>query len=731
MWHIDWKMSKSAALFGALFILLIPYSQCQCMSGCTCVNTSVSCYNVLTFLPHAFPQRTTNLSIHGSFIGPNLAIPFSSLMNLEILDLSNNNLHSVSESVFRFLRRLRYLNLGHNHLVRFDDFVFDHLTSLEVLDLSYNDFFIMPDVPFKNLVNLRIFNISYNKLTELKLGLRFQVMTKIESFDVSGNSFRNISPNALEMTHSWRSTIPKTVNMSDCNISFIHSNTFRYIRGLKKLSLAGNTNLSAANLISIFNSSGFEEVQSLDLSSIKFSNVSDVLESMRDLPVSELILSNNSIGEMPVSLRDYLRTLKILRADNNELTKVSQSITEIASLEELDLSFNKITTIHSSFQSSLTKIRVLNLAYNKLTSSSVKIENCQELEHLDLGHNLISNLTIPSTLTNVKDVNLAGNKITDLLPLSGLTSLEYFDISNNRLRKLKPFLFTYSKNVKVANFSGNQIREANEQTFRRHSPKNIDLSNNKLTRLLNMGWIETQRIDLHGNDIVAIDDQAFYALYSLKYLNLGNNNLSFLQPDAFLYLTNISDLILNHNILHNVVEIYSALQPLLHLERLDLSYNSLQSIQTGTFANARMLSFINLSNNMFVTINSTIFYGLELLKEVDLSFNKFSCNCDLIGLRDWLRETAVKLTNRYSNDSYRCAGPAGRIQEKIWTYDVTKFECDQTLLLIIIFSSVGGISMVVGAIAAIVCHFTANGGNVEATEWRGALWNTNQLGLSP
>lgn len=168
-------MTKFAAVFGILCVLIVPFVQCQCMPGCTCDNTTVGCNNVLTFLPHAFPQRTTNLSIHGSFIGPNLAIPFSSLMNLEILDLSRNNIHSVSQSVFRFLRRLRYLDLSHNHLVRFDDFVFDHLTNLEVLDLSHNDFFIMPDVPFKNLANIRIFNISYNKLTELKLGLRFQV----------------------------------------------------------------------------------------------------------------------------------------------------------------------------------------------------------------------------------------------------------------------------------------------------------------------------------------------------------------------------------------------------------------------------------------------------------------------------------------------------------------------------------------------------------------------------
>ena len=146
-----------------------------CMKGCVCTNMTVTCRGILSFLPQAFPQRTRHVSVRGSFIGPNLDMPLSTLMNLETLDLSQNKLHSISGSVLRFLRRLRRLDLSRNHLVRFDDFVFEHLRSLEVLDLSHNDFFVLPDVPFRHLVNLRVFNMSYNKLTEFKLGLRFQV----------------------------------------------------------------------------------------------------------------------------------------------------------------------------------------------------------------------------------------------------------------------------------------------------------------------------------------------------------------------------------------------------------------------------------------------------------------------------------------------------------------------------------------------------------------------------
>ena len=532
-----------------------------------------------------------------------------------------------------------------------------------------------------------------------------QVMTKLHTLDLSGNTFHHITSDALEMTHSWRHNVPKHINLSNCDIITIQPDTFTYPVGIRSLSLAGNTHLHTENLTAIFNSTNLQELKTLDLSHMGLSDITDILVSLRGLSVTELILTNNSITEMPTALKDYLRSLEILHCDRNQLTRVTESIAEIASLRVLDLSYNEISEIHSSFERYLTKLEVLKLSFNKLRNSVVNVENCLLLHTLDLEQNLISNFTTPSVLNNLKRLNLAGNIITDLQPLSGLTSLEYFDISRNQLKKLNPFLFTNSENVQVANFSGNGIIKTNHQTFTPNSPQVIDLSNNRLKKLWNMGWLGTKVIDLHGNDLVAMDDQAFYALYSLHHLDLSYNNLSYLQPDAFTYLTNVSEISLSHNKLHSSDEVYSALRPLINLRVVDLSYNNLNMVRHGSFSNSLALHSIKFSHNLFVNLNPFVFVELPFLKEVDLSFNPYSCDCKMIPFRDWLRKAKIKLANKFINDSYVCKGPEVRAGEKLWKYEVGKFECDQTLLIIIIFSSVGGVAIFVAAITAFVCHF--------------------------
>ena len=60
------------------------------------------------------------------------------LDHLEILDLCDNEISSISKNTFKWIPQLRYLKLGDNRIQKIDIEGFNGLNSLQVLDLSHN-----------------------------------------------------------------------------------------------------------------------------------------------------------------------------------------------------------------------------------------------------------------------------------------------------------------------------------------------------------------------------------------------------------------------------------------------------------------------------------------------------------------------------------------------------------------------------------------------------------------
>lgn len=100
--------------------------------------------------------------------------PFRHLVNLEMLDLSNNSLSRIlAPDSFKSLTKLQVLYLQHNNLYHLwedsqtpVDFL-TGLTSLRKADLSYNGFHKIPDGAFKNTTHLQILLLARNQIANL------------------------------------------------------------------------------------------------------------------------------------------------------------------------------------------------------------------------------------------------------------------------------------------------------------------------------------------------------------------------------------------------------------------------------------------------------------------------------------------------------------------------------------------------------------------------------------
>ncbi|XP_035450332.2 adhesion G protein-coupled receptor A3 [Spodoptera frugiperda] len=153
--------------------------------------------------------------------------------------------------------------------------------------------------------------------------------------------------------------------------------------------------------------------------------------------------------------------------------------------------------------------------------------------------------------------------------------------------------------------------------------KEIDLS--KL-------WTTVVSLNLSGNAISTLSRELY--LPNLQKLDLSRNQISLIESDAFYNMTAIQRLDLSYNQISNVYK--EMFKGLTNLERLILSQNHISAMAAGTFD------------------------YLIGLKQLDITDNPLICDCDLLWVGDWSRNTSVKLVG-----SPKCAFPENMVNKQV------------------------------------------------------------------
>ncbi|KAL6858886.1 hypothetical protein ACP4OV_017888 [Aristida adscensionis] len=297
--------------------------------------------------------------------------------------------------------------------------------------------------------------------------------------------------------------------------------------------------------------------------------------------LTDVEVDNNELtGEIDVDF-PRLRNLTLFYAWQNRLTgAVPASLAQCEGLQSLDLSYNNLTGAVPRELFALQNLTKLLLLDNDLTGViPPEIGNCTNLYRLRLNNNRLSG-TIPAEVGRLKNLNfldLGSNRLVGPLPaaLSGCTNLEFMDLHSNALSGTLPDELPRSLQF-------------------------VDVSDNKLTGLLGPGigsLPELTKLNLGKNRISGGIPPELGSCEKLQLLDLGDNALSGGIPPELGKLPSL-EISLNLSCNRLSGEIPSQLGGLDKLGSLDVSYNQLSG-SLAPLTRLENLVTLNISYNAF------------------------------------------------------------------------------------------------------------------------------------
>lgn len=425
---------------------------------------------------------------------------FSGFSNLEILDMSYNNLSGTINSQLERLAALKSLNLSYNRLNGPIPTQLGNRMALNQLVLSTNFFEGKFPENISLYQNLTLIDFSVNRLSG-PLPNRIVDLSKLEILILSLNDLSGEIPVALSNI-STLYRFAANQNKFRGSISLGITNFLRYL-DLSYNKLNGSipsSFLSQPNLLTV------------DLSNNSFegsvpTNISSSLVRLR-------LGSNLISGEVPDSLCKTFSNLTYLEIDNNRLTgSIPPELGLCQKLALLNLAQNKLSGKFPSPLCNLSQLQVLKLQFNNLDGAiPIQIGQLQKLSQLNMSWNSLTS-SIPSSISSLQDLrnlNLQSNNLNGSIPnsLSSLNSLIELKLGNNQLSGEIPSM---PKNLQIAlNLSSNHLEGLiPDKLSQLYGLEVLDLSDNKLS-----GEIPSSLTDMEA----------------LMQLILSNNQLSGVIP---------------------------------------------------------------------------------------------------------------------------------------------------------------------------------------------------------
>ena len=290
------------------------------------------------------------------------------------------------------------------------------LEQLQLLDLSLNNIRQLPPGLLCPLNNIKTVNLSRNGIVDLEsLGLsnrsqeeRCQV--PVEKLILSKNEITSAPPGALASLFKLTD-----LDMSFNNLGVLVENTFKDLGGIQVLNLSHNR--LAALPPNIFSST--PELRELQLSNNSIGTID--LAAFRSLTNLQVLnLSGNSLDEnwIKQGIFDGLRNLILLDLSANHISKVeSKLFSDLSGLQVLNLAHNQIHTVSSNAFASQLNLHILLLSHNQLESLHHQTLNgLSVLNSLSLDHNRLHSLhpVALKNCTNLKELSLNNNFLTQV-----------------------------------------------------------------------------------------------------------------------------------------------------------------------------------------------------------------------------------------------------------------------------------------------------------------------------
>ena len=352
----------------------------------------------------AFNGSLTELDLSNNALNDSSLTTIVQLRRLRQLRLDGNSISNLSTVDWGFLASsLSVLSLSNNRLTSLDQI--GKLWSLTHLNVDNNLIESIPDAAFQPLYELEVLSMRGNRLTTIEQSTLNGLEQKCTQLDLSSNYIESVHPDSFHRLKNIRRlnlsnntikelVLPPTMdqltelllsnnqltkfpgglyNMRSINVLSLHNNL---IDSMPSFDISSESGVRVVDLshnrLRIVDQVHF--VGSLNVVNISGNELTDIdADVLADATfISELSLSSNALGRLPVAVTLAVDRIARLYADRCSLTSLDNWVVSSPTtrLVELSLSANRLTVLPSSVIATV--------------SSS--------LEHLDVRGNLLSTL---------------------------------------------------------------------------------------------------------------------------------------------------------------------------------------------------------------------------------------------------------------------------------------------------------------------------------------------------
>ncbi|KAG6442372.1 hypothetical protein O3G_MSEX002279 [Manduca sexta] len=551
---------------------------------------------------------------------------FLSLKNsLEHLELEHNILFHLPDSLAQ-VARLRHLSLAYNRLEDSPQLP----TRIQTLSLAGNFLTVIPSA-LQTLEpgSIRYLDLSYNRISTLLPSEFYDWSTSLGTINLRGNRIAQIYNNVFP------ANMPvKEINLSFNDLYYVHPQSFSNVTGSLHVLESSSTLFSGHFPFEIEN--GLENLSWLSFDNNDFHILK--LSDMAAFPhLKYLNLDYNRIVDIVVDNdnRNVSLSLSNIRMAYNFLNSIqSGTFAHITELRNLDLSYNRISNLTKHSFTNLPNLRYLSAAGNIIDFMEVEtFANLPKLEILELQGNNLTSLSL-SSFYNVSQadvtftLNVSRNSLK-YIEVGSPLAVNIFDGSHNSLTEVPSnFFIAVESTIRQIILSYNKITQISNEAFGDATSLQIlDVHKNNINlvkRKSFLSLLSLQILDLSFNTISQLSVEQFYNLNKLRYLKLDHNVLRLLPRDVFKN-TIIEHLDLGYNDI-SLFPVTALSQIGFTLRYLDLSNNHIEYLDSNIFRNTQFLSSLNLASNLLTVLPDNTFSSLGGLRKLDLSFNFIKAN---------------------------------------------------------------------------------------------------------
>lgn len=556
-----------------------PRCKCQEATYITKKKTAVTCRNrSLTEVPTNLPNNTVYLDLSQNQIKSIGVKQFINYTGLNLLNISLNNLTEVKPGAFDGLQNLRSLSLRNNSIrynsSNFQPGIFKPLVNLERLNIQQNfsrNDYTGEDYSLEALYDLpALQSLSLDGIPTKNLGPVFQNLTSLIALNFTtrwGPSrclLRKLTPNFFRPN-----TNISNITLSNCDIKMIEAKSFEQLTKLLYLDLSHNEELTFNSMLNI--SAGLNSTQ---ISTLKLNKV------YRTLGSCVTITPENLKGFTKLSLKViYLESNRIATLDRKAVKHIPTSLETISLRDNIIMLDNYIAEF---FQHNFTNLQKF-------------IMSDQNRNHYIL---------------DFKEEPVSRSKRNAVLQLNGiLPSAADKQTEKNRVRKLQ-----WNKNDRVGKNDNQNINphtkiQENQDVYakianvvKRHSGVNEDIKSAKEKG----STADNQKVDENALDAMLKRKIAKWMAgipiplpENLRSLDASNMKIRLvLYTKTLVTPNNLRELSLNRNIFWAW---YGPFRGFENLTRLDLSWNSCNTINLTIFKDMPNLLALNLTRNYLDT----------------------------------------------------------------------------------------------------------------------------------